>query len=324
MAVKPISRRHHYLPQSYLAAFTDTGLRGGQFFVLDTQTGYTFRTSPLNVGAERDFNRVDVEGHAPDAIENALAPFEGEAVDAIRRVIDSEAFPTDSDCNLILNLLGLIAVRNPKFRRSFNRWREQVLKQIGDLLISDKKIWDHHVEKDRAAGEGISDSVLFEDAQEFVKNDNYKIEFHPQGNLRVEFNAFDKLLPLLGQRTWSVLVAPSDGPEFICSDHPVTLSWKSGQSGPIGFGLKETEVFFPLGRHVGFYGVFESPLKPVVRCKPGHVATMNKRVAWNSERHVYSSIESFFVWHEGQVREVSCEMKPFVADKLAHKAMQGS
>ncbi|MEK6686292.1 MAG: DUF4238 domain-containing protein [Pseudomonadota bacterium] len=306
MAVKPISRRHHYLPQSYLAAFTDTGLRGGQFFVLDIQTCHSFCTSPLNVGAERDFNRVDVEGHAPDAIENALAPFEGEAVDAIRRVIDSEAFPTDSDWNLILNLLGLIAVRNPKLRGSFNRSREQVLKQIADLLVSDKKIWDRRVEKARAAEEDISDSVSFEDVRRFVENGNYGIEFHPQGNLRVEFHAFDQLLPLLGRRTWSVLVAPSDGPKFICSDHPVTLAWKGGQSGPIGFGLKETEVFFPLGKHVGFYGVFESPLKPVVRCKPGHVATMNKRVAWNSERHVYSSIENFFVWHEGQVREVSC------------------
>ncbi|WP_394807514.1 DUF4238 domain-containing protein [Nitrosomonas sp.] len=304
MAVKPISRRHHYLPQSYLAAFTDTGLKGGQFFVLDIQTGHSFRTSPLNVGAERDFNRVDIEGHAPDAIENALAPFEGEAVDAIRRVIDSEAFPTDSDWNLILNLLGLIAVRNPKLRGSFNRSRGQMLRTIGDLLVSDKKIWDHHVKKTCAAGEDISDSVSFEDARQFVENGNYRIEFHPQGNLRVEFHAFDELLPLLGQRTWSVLVAPSDGPEFICSDHPVTLAWKSGQSGPIGFKLKETEVFFPLGRHVGFYGVFESPLKPVVRCKPGHVATMNKRVAWNSERHVYSSIESFFVWDEGQARRL--------------------
>ncbi len=290
MAVKPISRRHHYLPQSYLAAFTDTGHKGGQFFVLDIQKGHSFRTSPLNVGAERDFNRVDVEGHAPDAIENALAPFECEAVAAIRRVIDSEAFPTDSDWNLILNLLGLIAVRNPKLRGSFNRSREQILRRISDLLVSDEKMWDHHVERARIAGEGINNGVSIEDARRFVENGDYRIEFHPQENLRFEFNAFDKLLPLLGQRTWSVLIAPSDGPEFICSDHPVTLvRKKSGQSGAIGFGLKETEVFFPLGKHVGFYGVFESPLKPVVRCSQGHVATMNKRVAWNSERHVYSS-----------------------------------
>lgn len=308
MAPKPIARRHHYLPQGYLAAFTDSGLKDGQFCVLDVQTGNSFRTSPLNVAAERDFNRIEVPGHRPDAIENALAPFEGEAASAIRRIIDTEAFPTDSDWNLILNLLGLIAVRNPKLRGSFNRSREQVLRRVSDLLVSDKQLWDHHVKKAREAGEHISDSVSFEDVKKFVDDENYEIEFHPEGNLRVEFHAFNELLPLLGQRTWSLLVAPAEGPEFICSDHPVTLLWKGGRSGPVGFGLKETEVFFPLGRRIGFYGVFESPLKPVVRCKPGHVATMNRRVAWNAERQVFSTLERFFVWHEGEAREVRCEV----------------
>lgn len=307
METKPVARRHHYVPQAYLAAFTSTGLKDGQFCVLDVQTGRAFRTSPLNVAAQRDFNRVDVDGHSPDAIESALAPFEGEAVAAIRRVNETQTFPTDSDWNLILNLLGLIAVRNPKLRGSFNHSREQVLRRIGDLLVSDTEIFDHHVKKARDAGEDIGDSVSFDDVRRFVEEGKYRFEFHSEGNLRVEFNAFNKLLPLLGERIWSVLVAPPEGPEFICSDHPVTLVWKRGRSGPVGFGLKETEVFFPLGRRVGLYGVYETPLKPVVTCKPGHIATMNRRVAWNSERHVYSAQESFFVWHEGQVREVVCE-----------------
>ena len=62
----------------------------------------------------------------------------------------------------------------------------------------------------------------------------------------------------------------------------------------------------PLGRRVGFYGVYEMPLKQVVNCKPRHVATMNRRTAWNAERHVYSALQSFFVWEDGDVREVRC------------------
>ena len=306
MDAKPIARRHHYLPQVYLRAFTDTGLKDGQFNVLDVQSGRSFRTSPINVAVERDFNRVDIEGHSPDAIEQALAPFEAQAVTAIRKVIETEEFPSDDDWNWILNLLGLIAVRNPQLRQSFNSSHEQVIHRIGDLLVSDKKIWDHHVKKARESGQSIDEDVSFEDAKQFVEGRKYEIEFSPEGNLRVEFHAFDKLLPILGQRAWSVLVAPHDGPEFICSDHPVTLVWKHGRSGPVGYGLRETEVFFPLGRRVGFYGTFETPLKPVVKCKPGHVATMNRRVAWNSERHVYSTLESFHVWHEGEIREVKC------------------
>lgn len=306
MTARSIARRHHFLSQTYLAAFTDTGLKDGQFNVLDVRTGKVFPTSPLNVGVERDFNRVDVEGHPPDAIEAALAPLEDEAVTAIRRVIDTQAFPNDKDWNMILNFLGLLAVRNPKLRGSFNHSREQVLRNISGLLVSDRKIWDHHVEKARETGEAIGDGVSFEDAKQFIESGNYRIEFHQQENLRVEFHAFDKLLPLLGQRIWSVLIAPPDGPEFICSDHPVTLTWKGRRAGPVGFGLKGTEVFFPLGRRIGFYGVFESPLKPVVKCRPGNVAALNRRVLANAERHAYSALESFFVWHEGAIREVQC------------------
>ncbi|BBL76068.1 DUF4238 domain-containing protein [Methylomagnum ishizawai] len=306
MKEKPIARRHHYLPQGYLAAFTSSGLKEDKFFVLDVNSGQAFQTSPLNVASRRDFNRVEIDGHPPDVLENALAPFEGEAVDAIRGVIENQRFPNDVDWNLILNLLGLIAVRNPKFRGSFNRSREQMLRRMAEILVSDKKIWDRHLEKARDAGENMPDGVSFEDARQFVEEGKYDFEFLPEGNLRVEFKTFDQLLPLLGQRTWSILVAPPEGPEFICSDHPVSLAWKGNRSGPIGFGLRETEVFFPLGRHVGFYGVFENPLKPTVICKPGNIATMNRRIAWNAERHVYSAQEYFCVWHEGRIREVQC------------------
>lgn len=318
MNTRSIARRHHYLPQSYLAGFTNTGLKDGQFNVLDVQSGRTFPTSPINVGAERDFNRVDIEGHPPDAIEQALAPFEGQATTAIRNVIETEEFPSDDDWNSILNLLGLIAVRNPQLRRSFNYSREQVIRRISDLLVSDRKVWDHHIKKTRESGVDVRDDVSFEDMKQFIGGQKYEIEFSPEGNLRAEFHAFDQLLPILGQRTWSILVAPADGPEFICSDHPVTLVWKGGKSGPVGYGLRETEVFFPLGRRVGFYGVFETPLRRVVKCKPAKIATLNKRVAWNAERHVYSPLESFFVWHEGTVREVQCGANPSVQPSPAN------
>jgi hypothetical protein len=306
MTTKPIARRHHYLPQAYLAAFTATTLKDGQFNVLDVKSGHSFRTSPVNVAAERDFNRIDIEGHLPDAIERALAPFEAEAVAAVRRVLETGEFPNDDDWNLILNLLGLIAVRNPALRASFNSSRERVLNRLADILVSDQRIWDQHLTSARASGEDIPDNVSFETVKAFVDARKYRIEFSPEGNLRVEFHAFDELLPILGERIWSVLVAPDDGPEFVCSDHPVTLTWKSGNCVPVGYGLRDTEVFFPLGRRIGFYGVFEAPLKPVVNCKPGHVATMNKRVAENAERHVYSALAHFSVWHPGGIWRVPC------------------
>jgi len=310
MKQKPTARLHHYLPQAYLASFTDSGTKHGQFFVLDVESGRSFRTSPKNVAAERDFNRIAVEGLSPDCIEQSFAPFEQSAVEAIYKTIASGTFPNDQDCNWILNLLGLIAVRHPQRRGSFNRSREEAMHLWGLSLVSDKKTFDHHVQMARAAGEEIDESVPFEQIKQFVEQRRYRIEFSPGSNLCIELQAFDKLLPILGQRTWSVLIAPEEGPEFICCDDPVTLVWKNRRRGPVGFGLKKTEVFFPLGRRVGFYGTFEEFLPPVVHLKAGYVATMNKRIAANAERYVFSTLDTFSIWHQGATQKVHCGRKP--------------
>jgi hypothetical protein len=315
MPKKSTARRHHYLPQAYLAQFTDLGTKAGQFNVLVIESGHTFRTSPKNVAVELDFNRIDVEGHPPDFVENALAPMEQAAVEAIANTVAAGEFPSDEDYSAILHLICLIAVRNPLFRKSLNRAREHSIRIIGDLLTSDEKLWKHHIRKAKEGGVDIPDSVSFKDMKRFIENGDYEIDFHPQSNLQVELKTFEKVLPILHERTWSLIIASSKGPEFICSDHPVAVDFKSKRQGPIGLGLKETELFFPLSRYAGFYGTFENPLKPVVYAKPGNVATMNRRVAFNAERHVYSCLDSFALWYEGEIRIIDCaHNKPLETD----------
>jgi hypothetical protein len=300
------ARRHHYISQGYLAAFTDTGTKDGQFWVMEVESGNCFPTSPKNVGVARDFNRIDADGQPIDALESALASFEGEAIEIIRKVVTSRAFPDPVDFNVILNLVGLVAVRNPQARDAFNPAREQTMHMLGDLLVSDRRIFESHVRRAAEAGYISDTNSSFEDLKKFVEERRYTIEFHPQGNSRIEFGAFDKLLPILGQRTWSLSLAPPGGPEFICSDHPVTLVWKDGRGGPVGFGLRQTEVFVPLGREAGLYGTFEDPLPPVVNLKTEAVAVMNTRSAAGAERHVFSCLKTFSIKHNGLVREVEC------------------
>lgn len=299
------ARRHHYISQGYLAAFTDTGTKDGQFWVMEVESGNCFSTSPKNVGVARDFNRIDADGQPIDALESALASFEGEAIDVIRKVLASRTFPDAADFNVILNLVGLVAVRNPRRRDNFNQFREQTLHMIGDLLVSDRRIFESHMRRAEDAGYISDTNVSFEELKKFVEERRYTIEFHPQGNSRIEFEAFDKLLPILGQRTWSLFLTPPAGPEFICSDHPVTLVWKDGR-GPVGFGLRQTEVFVPLGREVGLYGSFEDPLPPVVNLRTEAVAAMNTRSAASAERYVFSGLKTFSIKREGLVREVQC------------------
>ena len=300
------ARRHHYIPQGYLAAFTKTGTKDGQFWVMEVESGNCFSTSPKNVGVARDFNRIDAGGQPIDALESALASFEDEAIDAIRKVLAKRTFPDATDFNVILNFVGLIAVRNPRSRDTFNQAREQTIHMIGDLLVSDRCIFESYVRRAAEAGYISDTNVSFEELKKFVEERRYTIKFHPQDNSSIEFKTLEKLLPILGQRTWSLFLTPPVGPEFICSDHPVTLVWKDGRGGPVGFGLLQTEVFVPLGREVGLYGTFEDPLPPVVNLRTEAVAAMNTRSVVSAERYVFSCSKTFSIKHKGLVREIGC------------------
>jgi hypothetical protein len=304
--MKPTAHRHHYLTQAYLAAFTDTGSKDGQFYVLDVNSGKCFRTSPKNVAIERDFNRIDVEGKPPDALEQALSPFEERMAQACRNVNCIKTFPSEEDCNYIINLLGLIAIRNPQFRYSFNRAREKSMRIIDHMLMSDKKIFEHHLKKAKEAGYLEKNTKISFEEMKRLDEQGYEIEFMPEGNVRIEFRLFDELLPVLGKRTWSLLIAPDPGPGFICSDHPVTLSWKKMHGGPIGYGLKNTEVFFPLGPRTGFWGVYENPLSETFMLNVHQVAIMNCRVVLNAERHVFSPVDKFLISYKGKEIELDC------------------
>ena len=304
----PTARRHHYLPRAYLAGFTDSGTIDGRCCVLDVHSGKRFESSPTNLAVERDFNRIEIEGEEPDALEQAFSELEGHATAAIRRASDTGSFPQREDYDNIINLIVLIALRNPQTRESWNRARAQLARLTAELLVSRKTIFDHNVGQAREAGylSAEASQVPYEEVRGFIKGGQYDIICPRAGNQLVELQAFDTLLKVFARRLWSLCLAPSEGPEFVCSDHPVTLvSKEPGLRAPIGFGLHHTEVCVPLNRKIGLYGVFEEELPSVVQLTEYGVAEFNNRVASNASRHVFSATETFVLILDGKVTESS-------------------
>jgi hypothetical protein len=303
-AMQSLARRHHFLPQGYLAGFTDTGRKDGSLHVLDIKTQRSFFTSPLNVAVEKDFKRVDIEGRAIDAIETALAPIEDRAVQAIRRVVESEEFPNDADHNLILNLLSLVLSQNPKSRRALNSTRAREADEKLSRLISSQVTWEHYVSVARKAGEELRGDITYDRARRFVEERRYRIEFSTEGTLRAEFSAQDQLLSALGRRTWTVLLAPRMGPYLIASDYPFSLTMEYGFRGHPTFMSDNTELFFPLSKTVGFIGIIGRPLQPIVKLSPRAMAIMSRRIVRQTDRRLFLSQKSFTTYERGGVVEV--------------------
>ncbi len=290
MKAKKLARNHHFVPQGYLGGFSDDGTREGRLYVFDLVSDSYFRTKPRNVGAERDFNRIEMEGHDPDVLEQSLGEFEGKAVSVIREIATTGELPCDEDFSYVLILMALMVVRNPRLRRNMNSARSQTVRVICDFLVSDPGLYEYHLAKAKSEGFLPGDAeASFEEMRDFIRRDQYSVEISTGENLSLELAGFDSALRLLGSRYWSLVKADEDAPDFATCDHPVTSIFKDpSRSGPVGYGLPNTEVSFPLDARHALLGVLEDPLDIVIEASAGQVAAINSRTLYHADRQLYS------------------------------------
>ncbi|MGH8563459.1 MAG: DUF4238 domain-containing protein [Gammaproteobacteria bacterium] len=301
--MKKFARNHHVVPQGYLAGFTEDRTRDGRLFVSDLISRSVFQTKPRNVGAERDFNRIDVDGQDPDALERALGKFEGRAISVIRGIQTSGGLPADEEFSYVLNLMALLIVRNPRSRKNMNNARHHTVRVIGDLLASDKRLFEHHIAKAKEDGFVPQDAeVSFEAMRQFIHDDQYTVTVSTSESLSLELAGFDNTLQLLGSRYWSLVTAAVDAPDFVTCDHPVTPVFKDlNRRGPIGYGLPETEVSFPLNTRQALLGVLQDPLAVSIEARASQVAALNSRTVYHAARQVYSKTASVAVLRSGGI-----------------------
>jgi len=304
--VKKFARNHHFVPQGYLGGFTSDGTREGRLFVSDLVSRSVFETKPRNVGAKRDFNRIETEGHDPDALERQLGKFEGKAISVIRGIRESGELPADEELSYVINLMALLVVRNPKSRRTMNTARRQTVRVIGCMLSSDTRLFEYHVAKAKEDGFIRQDAeVSFEAMRKFIEDDQYTVTVSTSESLSLELGGFENALRLLGSRYWSLVTAAADAPDFVTCDHPVAPVFKDPKrGGPIGYGLPQTEVSFPLNSRQALLGVLEDPLQPRLEARAKQVAAINSRTVHYADRQVYSGTASVMVLRSDGLAEL--------------------
>ena len=264
-------------------------------------------TTPRKVAAKRDFNRIDVHGLPPDAVERALGDFEGRAISAIRRLQEREGPMTDDELSDIVTLMTLLVTRNPWRRHRMNTARRHGVRVIASMLTSDRRIYESHVE--RAKRDGFIPKAMhvpFEKMAKFVREDQYTVEISTTENLQQEFEILCSIFDTLASRSWSLVISAADAPDFVTCDHPVAVVFKdNGRRGPIGYGLPGTEVSFPLGPRHTIIGVLENPLRPQFTACAEEVAALNSRTVCYAGRQVYAKSQRVLILQQGGIAEFS-------------------
>jgi hypothetical protein len=285
------SRIHHYVPQCYLRGFASDN-KSPSLFVVDLISKQSFTTSPRNIAAERDFNRIELDGVAPDAVESAYSQFEAELAPALSRTIESRTLADGEDRELVLNLIGLLAIRNPRHRANFAGFQNRLFKTVLNLALSTKEVWESQVQRMRAAGYLAEDAPTdYEQIKAAVMLGDYSFVTPTNQHVAIELDALDAVLPPLFARKWTVFRTTAKDQGFITSDHPVCLTWADPDpklvGRPIGFGLPNSLVLFPLSKEVALSGRFEGS-EATVEADVFDVGSLNSTFADYAERQIYA------------------------------------
>jgi hypothetical protein len=289
-----IARAHHYVPQCYLASFAPDG----KINVFDFESGKDpFSTNTKNVAQERDFNRIDSEDLPADALETAYAKFEGELAPVLKKLTSGEAC-TEHDFSYILSLMGVLAVRNPRYRANFSDFQNNVRLKMLAVQLSSKERWERQLARMRKDGylEGIPD-VPYETLKAQLEEGAFKFVTTTGEHARTELHVLDNLINILAGRTWRWVRSAPDSGGFITCDHPVCLNWIKRPRGfaPLGYGLSGTTVYFPLSPDLAVIGEFDGSKEDLL-ADVYMVANFNRRILNNAKRQAYMADYNFCVF----------------------------
>jgi hypothetical protein len=290
------ARHHHYVSQCYLNGFA-ANPKKPKLFVVDLKELRSFSTSPVNVASERDFHRIEMDGHRPDSLENDFSRFESELGPTLRRIAAARSIQSERDRATLFSFIGLTAIKNPRFREIIRRGQEEEAKIMLDLLTETPEAWASHLQRMRRNGyDPATSKFSYEQVRNFVQRNKLRVETATSMHLHLELGVFDKILPLIFARKWLLLKAPPSSAGFITSDHPVCLMWsrpeKRGSFYGPGLGVPGTQLLFPVSLKLALIGAFDIEDEEI-EADERLIAQINGTVILHGTRQIYARDSTF-------------------------------
>ena len=299
------ARNHHFVPQYYLKLFSEGKSRNSNIFVTDTKKGSVFETCPRNIGAVRDFNRIEAPGVEIDALEKALSGFDNKVAPVLKQIARNQLLPQGYDLTILVNFVALLLVRVPAARDLYRAFHERLARETGRLLVSDENVYRSVMEKVRKQEQGSLDVAAdtYEDAKQFFESGDYELFYPPGYFLAYEMEMIDAVLHPLFRMSWHLLVSSSE--VFVCSDRPVSVvSGDPNHRGPVGLAMPHAELLLPLARDMALLGEYRGRNEGRRPVSDEIVTRINGITVANAGRHIYSP-KRIFRYHDGRTTKDS-------------------
>ena len=290
-------RKHHYVPQFYLAGFTQSGTKDGDLYVLDMKRRKQWKSSPANVAHERDYYAIDT-GSAADrnAVERVFSMVEGECAAVVQSIIRSRSLPGGRDFDVFLNFVAMMAVRVPHVRNTLNAFTGQIATHWMWHWFNTVEGRQQYTEALRKEGRELANDE-YEATAKLYNEGAFTIGLDQTSNISYVLQMVDVILPLLAERKWTLWFAADGAPDLVCSDLPVLLTWTKPGAGAYSpaFGTASTTLSIPIDRRIVAVSSFEG--QPSFDAMPAVAIAAINALSVKFANQIYSA-EAEFVWRK--------------------------
>ncbi|MGB6131714.1 MAG: DUF4238 domain-containing protein [Acidobacteriaceae bacterium] len=278
-------RAHHFVPQCWLAGFTDTGEPDGMLYVTDLKRKKQWRCKPSEAGHRRDFNRVD-DPSLPDPlrIEKLFSSIESDVAPVFRSLTKEKRGPKDGfELGVLVEYLAIQWARVPSFRAVVRRALES---HFHREVLSSPEAWERALKR---VGVSPGDpGTDYKKALEGLASGEIKFTAANAFYLKQAAGVLEDAdeTQTLMKRHWGCQISESG--QFIGSDSPVALDGPLDEQ--VGIG-NAPWVSYPVNRHLLLYGTTEVIDPPPLTTKL--IARHNTFVMLTADEQVYSHRPDF-------------------------------
>jgi len=245
----------------------------------------SFIASVEDVTVQRDFYAVETEaGDLSQDVEKLLATLEGDAAEAIDRVVAGVFPPSDEDRGRISVFVAAQWLRGWDMREAMTipiAYEAQMMAM--NATKASLRQFFAETEGRNASEQELEDLIAF-------ANDpsRYRIEVHANYPIRQMLEMIPGMANLAFARKWQILRA-IDG-TFVTSDAPVSTWMHPKNYHPFynagGFGASD-ELTIPIDRRYALVLAHEAPSGEIVReVGAQHVRELNRRTATSGRRYI--------------------------------------
>lgn len=278
--------RHHILPQFYLNNFAHPKGKDVHYIYMYSKNEQPRSLPVSKIARIKHYYSVTLEDGTKDTnIEKLFGQLENSVAPIIKNLQRRDKKLLTFERELLLEFMAYMATRIPSFRNMIENAQLHTYKIISSMMYHNENLLKSQVSKLQKS-EGKEIGLSLDEIRELFDDNKYPIEVNPESSLEPMAKAAQAIFEMLTNMGWHFI--RSENYQFLTSDNPVIpVVPESDGRMPVGFGMKNVEVTFPLSSNMCMIGGYnESDSFEQVRRET--VQEINKRTISHAKKYLFA------------------------------------